>query len=524
MKLPLADAGPPRGPRFALTPSVVAIGFLVFAVVWLVLLGLTNLTAPVDNIEQLTWVRSLEWGYFKHPPLPTWLIWMPVKVFGLSVWVSYLMGAVMVLGSFAIMWRLLRRLRGSAFADVALLAGLSMACYSKRLYSYNHNSLLLLLSVASAALLWQACTSRRLRWWVAFGLSMGLGALSKYEIALTVISALVFVFHQRTWRDPANRLGMLCATLAALMVFARHIAWLRGHDFGPISYAFESSLGVGLSLPARAQHTFMWLLELGAHGAGTFVLLALAAWQLRKLRTAEQASAASRDMDPRDPARALILTWGLVPLCLLAAMGLLFGVELKGGWGVAYLIFAAPAAMELAPRGFWGQVDLKKLFPVFLALQASMWAQEYSKAAGGAVPYALHHVKSFDSDAYARVIAGPARAKLGGPIRVVSGPDPLASMLAIRLPERPLVLIDARSDRSPWITTGLVDRCGAVELGSPVAVGLTGHADVVPPAPAERYADIHIDPVGAEPVGSMLPGLSWRVRLPKPGAAPCELT
>src|SRR5256885_10565865 len=24
-----------------------------------------------DNLEQLTWVHSLEWGYYKHPPLPT---------------------------------------------------------------------------------------------------------------------------------------------------------------------------------------------------------------------------------------------------------------------------------------------------------------------------------------------------------------------------------------------------------------------------------------------------------------------
>ena len=35
---------------------------LVFAALWLSLLGATSLTPPIDNIEQLTWVRSLEWG------------------------------------------------------------------------------------------------------------------------------------------------------------------------------------------------------------------------------------------------------------------------------------------------------------------------------------------------------------------------------------------------------------------------------------------------------------------------------
>ena len=73
----------------------VAIGLTLFAAVWLSVLAFTSLSPPADNIEQLTWVRSLEWGYYKHPPLPTWLLWLPVKVFGLSAWASYGVGAVM---------------------------------------------------------------------------------------------------------------------------------------------------------------------------------------------------------------------------------------------------------------------------------------------------------------------------------------------------------------------------------------------------------------------------------------------
>ena len=52
------------------------IGGLVFAALWLSLLGFSSFAPPIDNIEQLTWVRSLEWGYYKHPPLPTWLLWL----------------------------------------------------------------------------------------------------------------------------------------------------------------------------------------------------------------------------------------------------------------------------------------------------------------------------------------------------------------------------------------------------------------------------------------------------------------
>jgi hypothetical protein len=268
----------------------------------------------------------------------------------------------------------------------------------------------------------------------------------------------------------------------------------------------------------------MWLLhQMFSRGAHAFALLGFAAWQSRRSMSIGQIVSPSRDTPYRDPARSLIFAWGIMPLCLLPLIGIFLGAELKAGWGTALLIFMVPAAMELAPRGFWDRVELRKLLPVFVVIQAALLAQECAISMNEPAHSGRHHLKPLDSAAYASAIADRARAQLGGPIRVVSGPETQASMLAIRLPERPLVLIDARLDRSPWITAGLVDRCGAVELGT-VAVGSSGPVDAVPPSEAPRYADVRIDPVGAEPIGAMLPGLSWRVRLPKPGALPCEIT
>jgi hypothetical protein len=511
--------------RLVLTPSVVALSLLVFATIWLGVLGLTSSSAPADNIEQLTWVRSLEWGYYKHPPLPTWLIWLPVQIFGLTVWASYLMGALTTLGAIAIMWRLLRTLRGSAFADVALMAGLCLTYYNRRLIYYNHNVVLLLLSVLSAALLWQAYTSRRLRWWIALGVALGLGALTKYQIALTVVSVLAFVVHQRAWRDPAHRLGLLSACLTALVIFVPHVEWLRGHDFGPIGYAVESSLGVGLGLTARIENSVLWLAQqLFFRGAPAFVLLGAAAWQARRLGPVERASPVTHGPVGWDPARALIFAWGIVPLCLMPLIGIFLGAELKGHWGKAFLIFAVPAAMELVPNGFWGRVDMLKLLPVFFAIQFVLLTQEYVISLDGPTAFGLYHVKNRDSNAYAKVMADPARAQLGGPIHVVSGPSIAATILSVQLAEKPLVLIDGRPDWSPWISPGLVERCGAVELGYAEGTDLTIPVAAKPQLWRDLGTGVRIDAVGAKPVGPMFPLLSWRVRLPKPGAAPCELT
>ena len=66
---------------------------LLFGAVWLAHLSYTSLSPPTDNIEQLTWVGALEGGYYKHPPLPTWLFWVPVQLFGVTAWTSYVVGA-----------------------------------------------------------------------------------------------------------------------------------------------------------------------------------------------------------------------------------------------------------------------------------------------------------------------------------------------------------------------------------------------------------------------------------------------
>ena len=447
-----------------------------------------------------------------------------MQVFGLSAGITYGMGAVTVLGSLAILWRLLTTLRGSAFADIALLFGLCIGYYNRHLFYYNHNVVLLLLSVASAALLWQAYTSRRLRWWIALGVAIGLGALSKYQIAVTILSVLAFWLHQRAWRDLAHRLGLLCTALTALLIFVPHIEWLRDHHFGPIGYAVDTSLGAGLSASARVKGALGWLVEqLLFRGGLAFALLTLVAWQLTTSRPVQQPTSTPRDLPHRDPARALILAWGLLPLCFMPLVAITLGSHIMGHWGTAFVIFAVPAAMELAPRGFWDRADWIKVIPYFLLIQAFLLTQEYISMRQGPVAYGKRNRNHFDASAFVKAIAGPARAQLGGPIRVVSGPANPAGILAVQLEEKPLVLIDGRLERSPWMSSGLVARCGAVELGFTESVDTPPADKAMPPEPEVPYARVPIDPAGARPVGPMLPGLSWRVRMPEPGAAPCDL-
>jgi 4-amino-4-deoxy-L-arabinose transferase-like glycosyltransferase len=486
--------------RIDFTGLEVFTGMLLFAAIWLGVLSFISLSPPVDNIEQLTWVRSLEWGYYKHPPLPTWLIWGPVKLFGLSAWASYGLGAALTLGSIAIMWRLLVTLRGPSYAGLALLAALCIAYYNGRLSYYNHNIVLLFIATTSAALCWQAFATRRLRWWLALGVAIGLGALSKYQIVVTISSVLVFAWNQRAWRDPVHRLGLLCASLVALLIFAPHVEWLRGHDFGPIGYAFDTSIGVGLGVMSRVKNSLGWLADQVLNrGAPAFALLVVAGMQLRRLNRLEPVDSMNHDAPHADPARVLIFAWGLLPLGFMLIVGLTTGADLQAHWGTPFLLFAVPAAMELVPQQRWERLDLVKILWAFLIIQALLLARDCVTSPRGIPALGDHHWRNFDSVEFAHRIGDAAHAELGGPIRVVIGREHEADTLALRLPERPYVLIDGSFDKSPWVKRDAVERCGAVELG--------------PTATLQ----------GGKPVGSLLAGTSWRVLMPRPDAAPCVL-
>ena len=487
-----------RRGRATLSDLVVPASLLLFAAVWLAHLAFTSLSPPTDDIEQLTWVRSLEWGYYKHPPLPTWLIWLPVRLFGLSNWTAYALGASLTLTALALYWRLLVRLRGPTYAGVALMAAMCITYYNGRLNYYNHNIVLLLVSTACAALTWQAFTTRRLRWWVALGLAIGLGALAKYQIAVTIVSILAFATHQRAWRDPSHRRGAWTAALVALIVFAPHLAWLQSHDFAPIQYAVESSLGAHFGPATRASASVHWLIDQVFNRAlPALLLLAMAASPFNRSTTRPQDGRDAMPSVESGAARALLLAWGLVPLIFMPLVGVLLGADLQLQWGTPFLLFAVPALMELTPSRNWRRINLQGAAITFMVLQVLLLTLSHLASPRGPAWAQDRHWRTFDSLQLAELVGMPARNALQGPIRIVIGSASVAGALSLRLVEHPLVLIDNRFDRSPWVPRELLQQCGALEIGD-----------------IETLAQ-------GQPIGPAFPHLAWRVIRPDASAASC---
>lgn len=475
----------------------VTIALLLFALCWLAVLDATSLAPPVDNIEQLVWLHSLAWGYAKHPPLPTWVAWAATSLFGASAWTTYALGAATTLGSLAIMWRMLREMRGSRHATIALLAALCITFYNGRLYYYNHNVVLMALVAASAACCWRAFDEHRLRWWVALGAALGLGALTKYQIAVTVVSLVCFWAWQRGWRDPVHRRGILLAALVALAIVTPHVWWLRGHDFEPIGYAMHSSLGAELAPHERLFGAANWLLDALLNRALPALLLLAVALRSGARFTAFSPAEAAHDARWRT-SRALLVCWGVVPLLFMPLMALATGAELQMQWSTAFLPFLVPCVMELRPARRWQAVPERVVWTTFLLLQALLLAVNIATSPLGVRSLMDSHWRTFSAARLAARIVPAARRELGGTVPVIIGPVAEAGSLSLELPEHPLVLIDGDYERSPWVDPALVANCGALQL-------------IHSPEPV----------ASAAPVGAPFAELYWRVVPPAAGAPAC---
>ncbi|MEX8192111.1 glycosyltransferase family 39 protein [Comamonas guangdongensis] len=458
----------PQRESLILTGRTLAVLLAVYGVVWIAMYWLTALAAPGDNVEQLIWIRSLELGYYKHPPMPTWIMAAAAAVFGPSVGLTYILGAVLTLGSLAIFWRLLCGMRGQGYATVAMLAALCITFYCGRLYYYNHNVVLMLWIALAVAVSWQLTIRPSLAGWALLGVISGLGMLSKYQYVLALAVIGLWWLRLGGWRHPVHLKGAVLAAVTGLLTFAPHLYWLVTHDWMPLHYAEDSSLGAHLNMLQRSEMTLLfvvdWLLN---RCMPAWIVLACALWWGLRRRDAEVRDANAMSAAQQDAlVREFWLLWGMVPLVCIILLGLFTGSVLRLQWGTAFMFLCVPTAMELVrSRASWGSpTRLRAAWVAFGILQALLLVQFWMASPGGVSGYKSDHQNHIPADKIAAGIAPAAHQLLGGPIDIIIGPQALAGRISMLLPERPRVFVDRNLKFSPWIHAEELPRARMIEV------------------------------------------------------------
>ncbi len=421
------------------------------------------LSAPHgDNVEQLNWSHGVQAGYFKHPPLPTWLLAGAIELFGRSAALTYALAMACVAAALTWIWQGARLVLDRERALYALLLSTANYYLMGRGSFLNHNTVMLPFVALSAWAVLRIIQGASWRMWLVLGLAQALGLLTKYQMSVVVLANGLALLAAGTYRKADFGRHVALASAATLVPLVPHALWLTRHQFSSFDYASHSLLA-GLSLAQRVPATLGFLAQQVGRLAPAALVCLLAAAIAACARRSSISRPATRPgpAAPLDPAvtRALLLL-ALTPLAAIVALSLGAGVAPQNHWGASSTLLLPLLFVVLARGWLQGPIAAAALATGAVHLGAIVWNVVVWARNPGA-----HHTFA------ARPLAALAQARWAehqpGPLRLVLGPDWEAGSIALYLPSQPAVVPGADWRQAPWVDPDLLSRCGALIVGRP---------------------------------------------------------
>ena len=82
---------------------------LVYLVLWPLVATLSHHSPPLDMVEGFVWSLHPQAGYYKHPPLPAWVISASVALAGKQSLALLVLGPLCIVAALVVLWWLARQ-------------------------------------------------------------------------------------------------------------------------------------------------------------------------------------------------------------------------------------------------------------------------------------------------------------------------------------------------------------------------------------------------------------------------------
>jgi len=427
---------------------------LACALTWSVLPAILLSAPHGDNVEQLNWSQAFQWGYFKHPPLPTWLLRGAIDVFGASAGLTYALAMACVAVALILVWLCARQLMQPREALIALLVSSANYYLMGRGSFLNHNTVMLPFVALTAWAVLRIVRGAGWTMWLLLGLGQALGLLTKYQMGLIILANGAALLAAGAHRQPRFGAHLMLASVATLVPLIPHALWLADHQFATFEYAGHSLLA-DLNVARRLSACASFLGQQLARLAPALLALVFLTVSMRRPAEARSSEATStREEQTKIEIRALTVL-ALTPLAAIVVLVLIAGVAPQNHWGATSTL--------LIPLLWVSRLRAKAR----LSVRAACMATALCHAGAIAWNVAVWKVDPGPHHRFAaRALAAQAQqhwsSHQSGPIRLVIGPDWEAGSIALYLPEHPAVLPNADWRQAPWIDRDLLSRCGAL--------------------------------------------------------------
>ncbi len=429
-------------------------------VIWTLVPRLFAISLPLDIVSDgISWGREWQWGYFKHPPLPSWTVEIFFDALGDTG--PFLLSQLAIAATYWLVYRLGREMMPArqALAGTLLLAGVYY--FSIPTPEFNHNVAQMPVWAWATFSYFKALETRRLSWWAMLGLAAGAAVLTKYASAVLFLAMLAHMLSTRKMAAALVSPGPYVAVAVMAAVISPHVLWLVRNHFPTFGYAAVRA-GHDAGVIHRVAAPFLFLISQLA----TLLPCLIVAIAIGLLRPVPLPS---RD----DDNFRFLLFLGLGPAVITALLSLLTGFGIRDMWGapmwnligllVVYAMRPRWQAASLAALCIW----VAALFVIlpFAYVVSTAWGPEWRGKPSRT---------EWPDRAMAATFDSAWQAEMHRPLSIVAGDGWLAGLVATRSSPRASVFIDADRRHAPWITPARLAREGAL------VVWQTGRSDSPP--------------------------------------------
>lgn len=445
----------PRFPHTASRRSFLAEpqGWLAFLIgaqlfLWTLVPWLLATSLPLDVVSDgLSWGHEWQWGYYKHPPLPSWT----VELFfdGLGDLGPFLLSQIAIAATYGFVFLLGREIMPVRWAAVGTLLLAGVYYFSIPSPEYNHNVAQMPVWAAASFFYFKAWKTARLRWWFALGVCAGLGLLTKYPTGLLLATMVAHLASTRNSRSAFASPGPYLAIATCIAIIAPHLLWLYGNGFPTIHYAVARA-GNEAGAAARFFTPFKFLAAQAIDISPALLAAAIAglfAWDRAHLR--------------RDENLRFLLWLTLGPPVLTFVASLATGLGIRDMWGAPMWNLTGLILVQAAVPGR-DSVSLPRL-KICVAALFVIGLAGYALA-NAFVPQLENRPSriQWPDRELAQTFTTIWQTETHRPLRIVAADGWLGGLIAMRADPRPSVWIDASYAKAPWITTQAVARDGAL--------------------------------------------------------------
>lgn len=177
-----------------------------------------------EEAQYWIWSKRLQLSYYSKPPLIAYLNWFSTSVFGDNVFGirinAVIIGLLISVVSYLLAFELFKNTDTAVFA--AIVTNVFPLMLSNSIF-FLTDAPLLFFWLCAMLTFWKAAETRELVWWALFGVSLGLGGLSKYSIFLIFIPLVLFSL--KYYPGIFKTRNFYLSILIALIIFSPVIYW-----------------------------------------------------------------------------------------------------------------------------------------------------------------------------------------------------------------------------------------------------------------------------------------------------------